>query len=201
MQQSTGNSAQNKLRHSPVHQRKSRQQWIPGLFPDTIIYLPITIILDNLSRPPIWLNLKFFVPLFLRRSSHNSYPTSSHNLARQHFTRNVSKPVYHYWLNQFYLSILLHLRVRVTAPLGLATLGKRVNFSSTVTSTCLWCLSSLRTLLTPPRFIPWTPHITSTTISHPYPTNFTISLTHTWQLSHKNTLPPSTPPTLTLLFY
>ena len=29
-------------------------------FVDTIIYLPITIILDDLSRPPIWLNLKFF---------------------------------------------------------------------------------------------------------------------------------------------
>ncbi len=164
MQQSTGNSAQNKLRYSPVHQRKSRQQWIPGLFVDTIIYLPITIILDDLSRPPIWLNLKFSVLLFLRRSSHNSNSNSSHNLARQHFTRNVSKPVYHYWLNQFYLSILLHLRVRGTAPLGLTTLWKRANFSSTVTSTWLWCLSSSRTLLTPPRFIPWTPHVTTTTI-------------------------------------
>ena len=97
--------------------------------------------------------------------------------------------------------MLLHFRVRVTALLGLATLCKRANFSSTVTSTCLWCLSSSRTLLTPPRFIQWTPHITPTTISHPYPTNFTISLTHTWQLSHKNTLPPSTPPTPTLLFF
>ena len=85
---------------------------------------------------------------------HNSNSNSSHNLARQHFTRNVSKPVYHYRLNQFYLSILLHLRVRVTGSLGLATLCKRANFSSTVTSTCLWCLSFPRTLLTPPRFIP-----------------------------------------------
>ncbi len=71
---------------------------------------------------------------FLLSRSSRTTPTPTHRtLARQHFTRNVSKPVYHYWLNQFYLSILLHLRVRVTAPLGLATLWKRTNFSST------WC--------------------------------------------------------------
>ncbi len=55
--------------------------------------------------------------------------------ARQHFTRNAlnSKPVchYHYWLRQFYLSIPFHLRVQVTAPLGLTTLWKSANFSST----------------------------------------------------------------------
>jgi hypothetical protein len=187
----------NEHRHSSVRQlqskhryiedqSKSRQHQIPGLFVDTIIYQPITFTLDNLSRPPIWLKQSFsFFSFFEDRLSpveifsHNPNSNSSHNLARQHFTRNVSKLVYHDWLNQFYLSILLHLRVRVTALLGLATLWKRANFSSTVTSTCLWCLSSSRTLLPPPRFTPWTPHLTSTMIPPLCPTNFTISLTHT----------------------
>ncbi len=68
----------------------------------------------------------FFVLRFLRRSSffHRDLLLQPQlqllaHIARQHFTRNVSKPVYHYWLNSWLdLSILLHLRVRVTA-LGL----------------------------------------------------------------------------------
>ena len=132
----------NEHRHSSVQQvqskhryiedqSKSRQHQIPGLFVDTIIYQPITFTLDNLSRPPIWLKQSFsFFSFFEDRLSpveifsHNPNSNSSHNLARQHFTRNVSKLVYHDWLNQFYLSILLHLRVRVTTPLGLAALWR-----------------------------------------------------------------------------
>jgi hypothetical protein len=86
---------------------KSRQQFIPGLFVHTIIYQPITIILErfvqtsNLVEPEVF---SFFSPfedlLTLTLCSQPQLQLLAHT-ARLHFTRNVSKPVYHYWLNSW----------------------------------------------------------------------------------------------------
>jgi hypothetical protein len=52
---------------------------IPGLFVDTINFQPITFILDNLSRPPIWLKQKFFRSSLPSKIVFSSIEIISHN--------------------------------------------------------------------------------------------------------------------------
>ena len=77
-------------------------------------YQPITIILERFVQTSNLVEAELFrssLPSkIVVHFAHNSNP----NPARLLFTRNVSKPVYHYWLNNW-LVYSTHLRVRVTA--------------------------------------------------------------------------------------
>ncbi len=170
------------------HKSRQQQQWIPGLFVQIQLFInQLKSFKNDLSRPPIpiWLNLKFFARLFLRRSFcfhfvHNPNSNSCLALtARQHFTRNVSNPVYHYWLNSWLVhSTSLTCTSNCTWLRSYRERNLPQQLRVLVCGVCL--LHASRALLPPPRFTPWTPHITSTTIPPLCPTNSTISLTHTW---------------------
>ncbi len=93
----------------------------------------------------------FFVLLFLRRSSffHRDLLSQPHpqlfaHIARQHFNRNVSKPVYHYWLNSWLV----------------------YSISLTCTSNCTWLRSCKeRNLAQQSIVIDWFRNVTSKVLS------------------------------------